>query len=103
MSAYHTVRDLAREQIAAANHGDIERVVRLIDDRAAVLATAVRPSEADRDAIEEVLRLDRDIAGALRLRMLHIRQEVLNLQRGFKALEGYAPGADRRSSVDSRC
>jgi hypothetical protein len=103
MSVYQSVVALARQQAEAASHGDMDRVVRLLGQRGALLETAAAASEADRAAIEETLKLDREIAGAIRQRMLHIRQEVLNLRHGQTALAGYGSTAARRSRLDSRC
>lgn len=89
MSAYQEVLQLARKQVQAANHGDMDRVVSLLSERDALLATPVAAVEADRAAIEETLELDREIAGAFRRKMLHARQEVLNLRHGADALNGY--------------
>ena len=89
MSAYEEVLHLAREQVEATNHGDMDRVVLLLSERDAILAAAPPAVEADRAAIEETLKLDREIAGAFRQKMLHARQGVLNLRHGADALNGY--------------
>ena len=91
MSAYLELLRVAEAQSAAMARGDLEGAVGLLDARAALLAQAGPPRPTDLDAIREVLRLDRDLSGAIRQRMIHIREEALASRRGQRALAGYRP------------
>ena len=89
MSDYSTLLDLARQQVADARHGDVEAAVALMARRQLVLDSAHPATAADKPLIEEVLQLDRQLAGFIRERMLRIREEGLKLQRGQTAMRGY--------------
>ena len=91
MSPYLELLHVARQQAAAVARGELGDAVALLDARGALLAQAAAPVGADFDAIREVLRLDRELSGAIRERMLHIRDEALAEQRGRQALSSYAP------------
>ncbi|GAC1313689.1 MAG: hypothetical protein NVSMB2_02000 [Chloroflexota bacterium] len=104
MSAYHEVLALAREQVAAISRNDLDTVIRLLDDRAAVLAQVPRSAHGADGAIAEILLLDRQIAAALRERMIAIRDHVLTLNRGAEALAGYRPeDVLVHVAIDSQC
>jgi hypothetical protein len=90
MSAYTQLLDLVRRQVADASSGDVESAVSLMHARQRVLDTAPQVSPVDAPVIEEVLALDRQLAGFIRERMLRIREDTLTLQRGQTALRGYA-------------
>jgi len=89
MSAYREVLELARQQSAAVACGDLETAVRLVGERGAVLRDAPPAGPGDAEAIREILRRDRDLAGAIRERMIEIRKQAVNSQRGRVALSGY--------------
>jgi hypothetical protein len=89
MSVYHEILELARQQSAAVVRGDLETAVRLVGDRGAVLRDAPPAGPGDADAIREILRRDRDLAGAIRERMIEIRNQAVSFQRGRVALSGY--------------
>ena len=89
--AYAALLDLARRQVEAAGRGDVNAAMALMPARAEVLASAGPPAADDHATIREVLRLDRDLAGALRRRMIAIRDEAVGLQQGRTALAGYRP------------
>jgi hypothetical protein len=95
-SAYAALLELARRQIEAAERGDLTAAIALMPARADLLASAGAPSGADYHAIREVLRLDRDLATALRRRMIAIRNEAVGLQQGRTALAGYQPPLGER-------
>jgi hypothetical protein len=92
VSAYPELLRLAQAQSAALARGDLEAAVGMLEARGAVLARAGAPGPSDLDVIREVLRLDRDLSGAIRERMLEIRQQALDNQRGRRALSGYGRG-----------
>jgi hypothetical protein len=91
VSAYTELLRLAQAQSAALERGDLEAAVGLLDARGALLAQAGPPRPSDADAIREVLRLDRELSGAIRERMIAIRDEAVASQRGQRALVGYRP------------
>lgn len=103
MSAYVDLLDLVRRQVATARAGDVESAIGLMHARQHVLDAAPPASVADRPLIEEVLSLDRELAGCIRQRMLRIREESLTLQRGQTAMRGYAtlrhPGGNRLNTA----
>ena len=90
MSAYAALLDLVRRQVAEASSGDVASAVALMPARRRVLEAAPPASPLDAPMIEEVLALDRQLAGLIRERMLRIREDSLALQRGQTALRGYA-------------
>jgi hypothetical protein len=94
--AYAALLELAQRQVEAAERGDLSAAIALMPARADVLASAATPVRADYDAIREVLRLDRDLASALRRRMIAIRNEAVGLQQGRTALAGYQPPLGER-------
>jgi hypothetical protein len=103
MSTYAALLELVRQQLAAARGGDVESALALMNARQRVLDVAAPASPADRPLIEEVLALDRELAGFIRQRMLRIREQSLALQRGQTAMRGYGsvrhPGSSRLNTV----
>jgi hypothetical protein len=99
MSSYAELLDLVRQQVETAHRGDVESAIGLMNARQRVLDAAPAASIADRPLIEEVLALDRELAGFIRHRMLCIRDQSLALQRGQTAMRGYGtlrhPGGNR--------
>jgi hypothetical protein len=91
MSLYSEVLRLAETQSAAVARGDLEAALGLLDARGALLAKAGPPQSSDADVIRQVLRLDRELAGAIRERMLGIRAQAVENQRGQRALASYRP------------
>jgi|ERR1051326_629836 hypothetical protein len=102
MSAYERVLQLAREQSAAAARGDLDTAVRLLRDRAAILASAPPAEAGDADTIREILRRDRDLSGAIRKRMIDLRDRAVRSQHGRVALAGYHTRIlDKQQLVDA--
>jgi hypothetical protein len=103
MSSYAALLELVRQQLAAARGGDVESALALMNARQRVLDAAPPASPADRSLIEEVLALDRELAGFIRQRMLRIREQSLALQRGQTAMRGYGsvrhPASSRLNTV----
>jgi hypothetical protein len=102
MSLYAEVLRLAEAQSAALARGDLEAAVGLLDARGALLAKAGPPQPSDADAIRRVLRLDRELAGAIRERMLRIRAQAVENRRGQRALAGYRPPLAAPASIIDR-
>ena len=101
MSAYTELLRLAEAQTAALARGDLDAAVGLLEARGAVLAQAGPPRPDDAQTIREVLRLDRELSSAIRHRMIHIRNEAVQSQRGQRALAGYRPPvATPASTID---
>ncbi len=96
MTAYQQVLDIARQQSAALSRGELEAATLLLDERAALLARAAVPTAADVPIVEEILRLDRDLSSAIRQRMIAIRDEARDGERGRKALDSYGRHLPRR-------
>jgi hypothetical protein len=92
MRAFEQVLQIAQEQAAAAARGDLMAAAARFEERGVLLLGAPTAEPADADAIREILRLDRELAGAIRLRMIAIRDEVKEGQRGREALTGYSYG-----------
>src|SRR5690242_6574497 len=103
MSDYSTLLELVRRQVAEASGGDVDAAVALMAQRQLVLDSAHPATAADKLVIEEVLQLDRQLAGFIRERMLRIREEALKLQRGQAAMRGYGtlrhPGGVRLNTA----
>jgi hypothetical protein len=90
MSAYAELLKLVEQQVADARDGKIEAAIDKLEARQRLLASAPAASSTDAPLIQEVLRLDKQLAGFIRERMLHIREQVLATGRGQVALRGYA-------------
>jgi hypothetical protein len=102
MTAYEQVLELARQQSAAVARGDVESAVNLLSRRAEVLAAAPPATDADADLIREILRRDRDLSGAIRERMIDLRNRAVQSQHGRLALAGYHMRArDRQQLLDA--
>jgi hypothetical protein len=93
MSPYQQLLELARQQADAARRGDLDAAVEAFDARAELLVDAPAPSVSDLAAIHETLVLDRELSGAIRERMLALREESREVQRGRTALSGYRQSA----------
>ena len=89
MTAYELVLDIARKQSAALSRGELEVATLLLDERATLLAGATVPARSDVPIVEEILRLDRDLSAAIRQRMIAIRDEARDGERGKRALDSY--------------
>jgi hypothetical protein len=89
VSSYAELLNLVRQQVTSARDGDVESAIALMTARQRLLDAAPAVSVEDRPLIQEVLTLDRELAGFIRERMLRIRKESLTLQRGQTAMRGY--------------
>ena len=76
--------------------GDLEAAVGMLTERGVVLEAAPPPKPADANVIREILRLDRVLSGAIRERMVAIRDEVTEGRRGRRALDSYSHTAKGR-------
>ncbi len=101
VSPYARMLRLAEEQVAALGRGDVETAIRLLDDRAEILASAREPTDDDRQTIRGLLALDRHISGELRERMLRIREEAMATQFNQTALAGYRSDLRAAHSLDA--
>ena len=100
-SVYQQVLDIARAQASALGRGELQAAVALLDDRAALLAKAGVPLPHEVPMAQEIVRLDRQLASAVRERMIAIRNEALDGQHGRQALAGYGRRLpDRPLAVD---
>src|SRR5689334_18062266 len=89
MSPYAKLLVLARRQLADAQNGNLEHAIEQLAARQQLLAVAPPATAQDAPLIKEVLRIDRELAGLIRERMLEIRAEALATGRGQTALRGY--------------
>jgi hypothetical protein len=89
VAAYSDLLDLVRQQVAAARAGDVDTAVGLMEHRTQVLAGAPAATASDEPAIREVLTLDKELAGYIRVRMIAIREQAVANGRGQTALRGY--------------
>src|SRR3979409_2357109 len=99
MTGFEEVLRIAQEQLEAVSRGDIDAAIGRLDERGAILSVAPAPLADDRPIIEEILRLDKILSGAIRERMMSIRDEVLEGRRGQRALNGYAMRPSDRPRV----
>lgn len=95
-TAYDRLLELSRRQHDAAARDDIAAVITLMNERVRILTDAKPATDSDHQTIAEVLRLDRDVATAIRKRMLAVRNEAVSLQNGRTALRGYTPPLGER-------
>jgi hypothetical protein len=96
VGVYHEVLEIARQQSAALGRGQLETATELIDQRADLLVDAPVPAAHEVPVVEEILRLDRVLSSAIRERMIEIRTEANERQRGRRALGGYGRRPPRR-------
>jgi hypothetical protein len=99
MSTFEQVLTIAREQAAAAARGDLQTAAARLDERAALLRAAPPARPSDAAAIREILRLDHALSGMMRERMVAIRDEAMESQRGRRALDGYSHTPPARSRM----
>jgi hypothetical protein len=97
MSVYEKVLSIAREQADALDRGELEHAVGLLDRRAELLAGAPPPTQAEVPVVEKILELDRELASAIRYRMIAIREDARQGHQGRHALQGYSRTALRRT------
>lgn len=90
MSVYQQVFEIAQAQAAAAAAGDLNMAVSLLERRGELIRTTPAATPADEPLIRATLDLDRDIATAIRHRMLAIREDLIRVGTGKAALAGYA-------------
>jgi hypothetical protein len=102
MSPYQELLELARQQVDAARRGDLDAAVEAFDARAELLDDAPAPSATDLAAIHETLVLDRELSSAIRERMIAIREESREMQRGRTALTGYGASHGRDAVLVDR-
>jgi hypothetical protein len=95
VTPYEQVLELAHKQAEAVRRGDLDAAVDALDARATLLLDAPVPTPSDLAAIHETLSLDRELSGAIRGRMLAIRDESLEMHRGHTALSGYSSSGPR--------
>ena len=72
-----------RRTLAAAARGDLLAAAARLPERELLLRAAPPAVAADADVIREILRLDRDLSGAIRERMVAIRDEALKMLKGL--------------------
>jgi len=102
MSEIHQILELARQQSAALASGDLERAVQLLDARAPLVERVGRVAPADAELISEILQRDRQLSGAIRERMIDLRNRAVKTQHGRQVLAGYRTGmADASLLVDT--
>jgi hypothetical protein len=89
MTVYEQILEITRKQAVAAAAGDLNMAIALQGPRGELIAAAPPATAADEPVIRATLALDRDIATAMRERMLAIRDEMLAAHRGHQALVGY--------------
>jgi len=89
MSPFEQVLCIAQEQLAAVARGDLLAATARLDERAALLAAAPPAQLSDADTLHEIMRLDLTLSSAIRQRMVEIRDEAMDGQRGRRALDGY--------------
>lgn len=103
MNPYQQLLDIARRQSAALGRGDLEVATALLDERAALLIGAPVPGPVEVPIVEEILRIDRDLSSAIRHRMIALRDEARDGERGKKALDGYGRHLPWRAmAIDSQ-
>lgn len=99
MNAFEQVLHIAQEQLAAVTRGDLVAAVNRLDERALLLTQSPAAQQRDTETIEEIMRLDRVLSDAIRERMIAIRDEALEGQRGQRALGGYAHTPSARAGL----
>ncbi|HEV7665457.1 MAG TPA: hypothetical protein VGQ62_18140 [Chloroflexota bacterium] len=99
MTPFERVLRIAQEQMTAVEQGDLESAVARLDERATLLASAPPALPEDTHIIEQILHLDRILSNAIRERMVAIRDEALEGERGRRALGGYAVRRSDRPRV----
>jgi Flagellar protein FliT len=101
MTVYEQILEITRNQADAAAAGDLNTAIALQGPRGELIAAAPPATATDEPVIRATLALDRNIATAIRERMLAIRDEMLAARKGQQALAGYAnrPTTQNRFAV----
>jgi hypothetical protein len=81
---------IAQQQVEAVARGDLEAAVARLDQRGELVAQLPPALGRDTSTLEEIMRLDRVLSSAVRDRMVAIRDEAAQFQRGSHALDSYA-------------
>jgi hypothetical protein len=89
MTMLDQVLNIARQQAAALASGDLDAATAMLEERGTLLRAVAPPKPADAEVVREILRLDRVLSGAIRERMVAIRDEVTEGKRGRRALDRY--------------
>jgi hypothetical protein len=89
-NAFEQILSIAQEQLDAVSRGDLEAAVARLDQRGVLVAQLPIAQARDTSTLEEIMRLDRVLSGAIRDRMLAIREESDQLQHRTSALDLYA-------------
>lgn len=97
MNAFEQVLQIAQEQADAVVRGDLLAATARLPERQVLLHGAAPAEAADADVIREIQRLDRALSGAIRERMIAIRNETQEGLRGQRALGGYGHAPPPRS------
>ena len=87
---YQQILDLTRRQAAAAGADNVDDAIALFGERGVLVAAAPKPTSHEEVLIREILALDKVVAGAIRKRMIAIRNEAVGMHHGKQALAGYA-------------
>lgn len=91
MNAYDQLLAIAQQQLDAVGRGNLGLAIELLEAREQLVHAAPAPQTADRELIEQVLRIDAELNSALRDGMSALRDELLGTQRARVALQGYRP------------
>src|SRR5438876_4799326 len=99
MTPFEQVLCIAQEQLAAVARGDLLAATARLPERGALLAAAPPAQHSDAATIHEIMRLDLTLSSAIRERMIEIRDEAIQGQRGRRALDGYGHAPPQRMRV----
>ena|SRR5579864_5425515 len=92
MSLYQQLVDLSAQQLEAFKCGDVCRMQLLMVERGALIATLPPAAEAEQALLQQAVAADRELADALRSRMLELRASAAQVQRRRTNLNGYRQG-----------
>jgi hypothetical protein len=91
-SSYQQLVDLSQLQVDAFAHGDIAGMQQLMAMRAPLIAQLPPPTDAERAMLQRAVDLDRDLAEALRKRMMALRSTAAQVHQRRTNLNGYRQG-----------
>jgi len=89
MSPFQQLVDLSQRQAAAFAEGEVRIMCELIAERGALIERLPAPGPADRAFVERAVALDRELASAVRDRMLTLRSTAAQLHNRQTNLNGY--------------
>ena len=92
-SSFQAILEITQAQAAAARAGDLDSVMAALEERGRLVDSVGAPSRQEAATLAAIFELEREIATAIRTRMLAVRDEMRGVQHGKRALASYGSHA----------